>query len=181
MERATAPDQGYYDSAVVAITARDYATALDDLQAASASEPHSARILNAFAVVYDKLGRFDLSARYYAEASAVDPASPVIARNIAYSRALQRMMAQGISVEPAASGIIAAREVQPSPSDQPASRLNLRTHHRISIAYARTRRNAHALFRHALAHRRWKLARAHLFKTRLRAKSASRHNHYRGT
>lgn len=84
---------GYYNSSVAAIERRDYAAALDLLQAARATKPDDVRVLNAFAVVYDKLGRFDLSARYYEQAQRLDPASPVLARNIAYSATLQTRVA----------------------------------------------------------------------------------------
>src|ERR1019366_6633559 len=65
-----------YESAATAINARDYARALDYLQEAKAREANNIKVLNALGVVYDKLGRFDLSARYYAQARAVDPNSP---------------------------------------------------------------------------------------------------------
>jgi hypothetical protein len=92
-----APDSEYYLSAVSAINSRDYATALEYLQAARAKEPENIRVLNAFGVVYDKLGRFDLSARYYAQAGALDPKSIIIAKNIAYSKALQGISAPDVS------------------------------------------------------------------------------------
>jgi hypothetical protein len=81
---------GYYAAAVHAIESRDYARALDLLQAADERSPGEASVANAFGVVYDKLGRFDLSARYYAQAKAADPGSSVVANNIAYSGKLQR-------------------------------------------------------------------------------------------
>jgi LytR cell envelope-related transcriptional attenuator len=84
-------DEGYYQSAVTAITNRDYALALDYLQAARDEQPGDVRVLNAFGVVYDKLGRFDLSARYYAQAGALEPGSQIVANNVAYSRMLQGM------------------------------------------------------------------------------------------
>src|SRR5712664_2090436 len=55
-----------YRGAVAAVGRRDYARALDLLQAARDRAPQDVRVLNAFGVVYDKLGRFDLSSRYYA-------------------------------------------------------------------------------------------------------------------
>jgi hypothetical protein len=82
-------EDGYYASAKTAIGRRDYGRALDLLQAARALKPNDVRVLNAFGVVYDKLGRFDLSARYYAEALALDPGSPVLANNMAWSVALR--------------------------------------------------------------------------------------------
>jgi tetratricopeptide (TPR) repeat protein len=82
-------EDGYYGSAKAAIARRDYARALDLLQAARDAKPDDVRTLNAFGVVYDKLGRFDLSARYYAEAKALDPTSPILANNMAYSASLR--------------------------------------------------------------------------------------------
>jgi len=90
-------DNVYYQQAVTAINQRDYAAALDYLQFARAKNPNNVRVLNAFGVVYDKLGRFDLSARYYAQASALDPGSPTVAHNVAYSRLLQGIMGQQVA------------------------------------------------------------------------------------
>ena len=81
--------EGDYAAAVSAISRRDYALALDMLQAANARKAGDVRVLNAFGVVYDKLGRFDLSARYYASARAADAGSQIIANNVAYSAVLQ--------------------------------------------------------------------------------------------
>jgi hypothetical protein len=90
-----AMDEGYYGDAVKAIEKRDYARALDLLQAARARTPDDVRVLNAFGVVYDKLGRFDLSARYYALARVIDPDSTIVANNQAYSRVLQSRAGEG--------------------------------------------------------------------------------------
>jgi tetratricopeptide (TPR) repeat protein len=84
----TAADDDAYRSATTAIDNRDYTLALEHLQAARERQPHDVRVLNAFGVIYDKLGRFDLSARYYAQAMAIDPRSKIVLGNIAYSRAL---------------------------------------------------------------------------------------------
>src|SRR5689334_23947714 len=59
-----------YARAADAIRVRDYALALDLLQIAAVRAPADVRALNAQGVIYDKLGRFDLSARYYARALA---------------------------------------------------------------------------------------------------------------
>jgi hypothetical protein len=83
------PDDSEYASAAHAIEDRDYSAALDYLQAARERKADDVRVMNAFGVVYDKLGRFDLSARYYAQAQALDPNSPIIAQNLAYSALLQ--------------------------------------------------------------------------------------------
>jgi len=83
---------GYYDNAVAAINGRHYALALEYLQAARTGKPADVRVLTAFGVVYDKLGRFDLSARYYGQAAAVDPQSKIIATDMDYSRRLQGLV-----------------------------------------------------------------------------------------
>jgi Flp pilus assembly protein TadD len=78
-------DDGLYLDARSAIIRRDYAAALEALQAANTRTPDDVRVLNAFGVVYDKLGRFDLSERYYAWAARLDPRSTIIANNLRYS------------------------------------------------------------------------------------------------
>ncbi|QUD88577.1 LytR C-terminal domain-containing protein [Phenylobacterium montanum] len=84
---------GYYAAARSAIERRDYAAALDLLQTAQEGKSDDVRVLNAFGVVYDKLGRFDLSQRYYAQARALDPSSTILANNLAYSAVMQGRMA----------------------------------------------------------------------------------------
>lgn len=88
-EPREAARSAYYQSAVRAISARDYGLALDLLQSARAQTPSDPAVINAFGVVYDKLGRFDLSARYYTQAAALDPDSPIVRQNLAYSAQLQ--------------------------------------------------------------------------------------------
>jgi tetratricopeptide (TPR) repeat protein len=102
----------YYGGAVRAIETRDYAQALDYLQAARAMAPEDVRVINAFGVVYDKLGRFDLSARYYAQAKTLDPTSKVVDNNLAYSERLQ-----GLSREPLAFASAAEAEAKLQPRD----------------------------------------------------------------
>jgi tetratricopeptide (TPR) repeat protein len=102
----------YYAGAVRAIEARDYARALDYLQTGRAIAPDDVRVINAFGVVYDKLGRFDLSARYYAEAKTLDPTSKVVDNNLAYSERLQ-----GLAHEPLAFASAAEAEARLKPHD----------------------------------------------------------------
>ena len=78
-----------YDHAVKAIEQRDYGQALDILQMAKESRPDDPRVLTAMGVVYDKMGRFDLSARYYTLAEQADPGSKVVATDRAYSEQIQ--------------------------------------------------------------------------------------------
>jgi hypothetical protein len=87
-----APRDALYESAVSAINERDYGRALEYLQAAKAKDTRNVKALNALGVVYDKLGRFDLSARYYAQARTIEPDSKIIAENMGYSRVLQRLL-----------------------------------------------------------------------------------------
>lgn len=83
------PSDRIYEDAKRAIEVRDYAQALDLLQLAKQRTPNDSRVLNALGVVYDKLGRFDLSARYYQMALAAEPNSPAVLANMRYSEKLQ--------------------------------------------------------------------------------------------
>ncbi len=98
-QSAVSPDDLLYNAAVRAISVRDYGAALDYLQAARRKTPEDIRVLNAFGVVYDKLGRFDLSARYYAQAEKLDPKSTIVAANLMYSERLQERARSGIPSE----------------------------------------------------------------------------------
>jgi len=110
-----------YASAVAAISRKDYVRALDLLQAARLEAPNDVRVLNAFGVVYDKLGRFDLSARYYAQAEALDTThSPILANNLAYSQALQRAVDLPARLE-TAPAMLAALPTAPAPQAVAAS------------------------------------------------------------
>jgi hypothetical protein len=122
-EPQKAARSAYYQSAVRAIDQRDYALALDLLQAARARDPQDAAVMNAFGVVYDKLGRFDLSARYYTQAAALDPNSPIVRQNLAYSAQLQGKWAGDSATAlavamppPAAPTLAAASPVQAAPA-----------------------------------------------------------------
>jgi hypothetical protein len=102
----------YYSAAVRSIEARDYAQALDYLQTARGLAQDDVRVINAFGVVYDKLGRFDLSRRYYAEAKVLDPTSKVVDNNLAYSERLQ-----GLAEHPLAFASAAEAEAKLQPKD----------------------------------------------------------------
>src|SRR5690349_21942385 len=114
----------YYAAAVAAIGRRDYAAALEQLQLARARAPSDVRVFNAFGVVYDKLGRFDLSARYYAQAATLQPSSPIVAANVAYSAVLEKRVAPpvvapvaGVQLAQAVAGV--SRIASPAKSSQP--------------------------------------------------------------
>lgn len=82
------PDR-LYAEAVAALERRDYGQALEILQVANTAGHNDARILNALGVVYDKLGRFDVSGHYYDLAEKADPGSRVVAINRRYSQMLR--------------------------------------------------------------------------------------------
>lgn len=103
---------GYYADAAAAILERNYGRALDLLQLARRKNPHDVRVLNAFAVAYDKLGRFDLSARYYSLALEADPASSIVQANIAYSGKLRGYGSGAASVD------APVREVMPALAEE---------------------------------------------------------------
>jgi len=88
-----AAETALYEHAATAIEQRDYGRALDLLQLARDAKENDPRVLTAMGVVYDKLGRFDLSKRYYDLAAAADPGSKVVATDRAYSLVLQHWMA----------------------------------------------------------------------------------------
>jgi len=114
MEEAVAPasaEDRLYVEAKAAIEGRDYAKALELLQVAKQNRPSDGRILNALGVVYDKLGRFDLSRRYYEQALAVQPNSPAVLANMQYSAKLQAYSVQLKDQQP-----VAVAAVQPAPA-----------------------------------------------------------------
>lgn len=115
---AKAPADRLYSRATDAIRARRYADALDLLQYAREAAPEDVRVLNALGVVYDKLGRFDLSGRYYALALQRDPASTVVAANVAYSQTLQARSRTDLDLRQADPVVtdrqLAAREAAPA-------------------------------------------------------------------
>ena len=80
-----AAEDRLYASAVKAIDLRNYGEALEALQVARDARPGDPRVLTAMAVVYDKLGRFDLSDRYYDQAEKADPGSRIVALDRRYS------------------------------------------------------------------------------------------------
>ena len=67
----------------------NYGIAIDSFNAAATYDPKSIRALNGLAASYDKLGRFDLAERYYSNALAINPNSPVTLNNAGYSQLLQ--------------------------------------------------------------------------------------------
>lgn len=108
-----------YARAAKAIQARDYASALELLQYAKQAAPNDVRVLNALGVVYDKLGRFDLSQRYYNLALVQEPGSPVVESNRRYSSLLQARQLT-LASAPEWTAPVAAPEPEPQLVQAPA-------------------------------------------------------------
>ena len=104
-----AHEDALYARGVTAINQRDYGLALDVLQLARQDRANDPRVLAAMGVVYDKLGRFDLSHRYYDLAEAADPESKVVAIDRSYSLVLQQR--RGAEPPAGATGLAEAAAV----------------------------------------------------------------------
>ncbi len=114
-----------YADAVQAIDKRNYGEAIDLLQVAREAHPADARVLTAMGVVYDKLGRFDLSDRYYAQADKADPGSRIVALDRRYSMILRnagKAPPGGVAV---ASAQVSAPAVQPAGTRASAQQAKL--------------------------------------------------------
>lgn len=72
-----------------ALVAGDFASALELFHGARRSGPEDIRVLNGLAVIYDRLGRYDLSANYYDRARDLDPSSAVLLANLALSNQMR--------------------------------------------------------------------------------------------
>ena len=149
-----------YASARVAIERRDYATALEWLQSARSRNPSDVRVLNAFGVVYDKLGRFDLSTRYYQQALEIDRSSTIVRHNLAYSRNLQsRIVASPVSWELADIQPPPQVIVQPAPQPTAAAAATPRPRRGLTVVNSTGRAGGEApVFEH-LVGLKWSLSR----------------------
>ncbi len=152
-----------YNHAVKAIEDRDYGLALDILQMAKESRPDDPRVLTAMGVVYDKLGRFDLSARYYTLAEQVDPGSKVVALDRAYSEQIQHATVQdrgGVTVmsrlEPSGSALSLAGP--PATTTQRLAQITKIIRAGVGISNATGRPQGANLVRFRLAKVGWSVA-----------------------
>jgi hypothetical protein len=98
-----------------ALIAGDLASALELFHGARRAGPEDVRVLNGLAVIYDRLGRFDLSANYYDRARDLDPGSPVLQANLALSNDMRARQAQPTSRQVAQR----AAEMVPATQDKP--------------------------------------------------------------
>lgn len=87
------------------------ALALEAFRKGLREEPASVDALNGMAACYDRMGRFDLSRRYYEDALAIAPEDPRLYRNLALSLEMQGKADEAVSVRAEyALRLAAARE-----------------------------------------------------------------------
>ncbi|HEY0625775.1 MAG TPA: LytR C-terminal domain-containing protein [Allosphingosinicella sp.] len=75
------------------------ALALENFRKAARQSPESIDALNGIAASYDRMGRFDLSRRYYEEALALGPGDPKTRHNFAVSLRMQGLHDQALAFE----------------------------------------------------------------------------------
>jgi Flp pilus assembly protein TadD len=130
-----AAEDRLYAGAVRAIDQRRYGEALDALQVAREARPNDPRVLTAMAVVYDKLGRFDLSDRYYDQAEKADPGSRIVALDRRYSLFLRSNGKQGGVPGGTALAVAAPTPAKPAASrDLYAQAVEAIQHHEYGVA-----------------------------------------------
>lgn len=86
---------GLYEQGKRQLQAGHAALAIDSFRRASRAQPDSVDALNGLAVAYDRIGRYDLSRRYYEAALGRDPTSAMLLHNFGYSLALQGKRDEG--------------------------------------------------------------------------------------
>ena len=116
-------------------------------------------------VVYDKLGRFDLSSRYYDLAEAADPGSKVVAIDRAYSVILQQHAAQpavvlAASSNPLPRAVAASVALPPDGASPPEPRAVALLGHGVRIVNATGGVGVAEAIQTRLASQGWSLIRA---------------------
>lgn len=105
------------------------ALAIDGFRQVLRSNPRSVDALNALGVAYDRLGRFDLSQRYYDNALQIEPGSAKVRHNLSLSIRMQIRMNEEHAVEqavasaPAPAVLPAVLAERPAPAAASAVRL----------------------------------------------------------
>lgn len=84
-----------YDHGKRQLAAGNAGLAIDAFRRALRADPNSIDSLNGLGVAYDRIGRFDLSRRYYEQALGLDPNSAMVLHNLGYSLALQGREPEG--------------------------------------------------------------------------------------
>lgn len=111
------PEPGPYEIGKQHLAAGRIGLAVERFESAVRQEPSSVEALNALAASYDRLGRHDLSARYYLRALIHDPKSLQTLNNVGYSFLLQKKFDLALAY---------LRDAQAQDSDDPVVAANLR-------------------------------------------------------
>jgi Tfp pilus assembly protein PilF len=77
--------EGEFNRGKESLSSGYFGLALERFKAALSLNPESARVMNALAVTYDRLGRHDLAQLYYDRALVIDPNSATTLNNLGYS------------------------------------------------------------------------------------------------
>lgn len=77
--------EGEFSRGKESLSSGYFGLALERFKAALSLNPESARVMNALAVTYDRLGRHDLAQLYYDRALVIDPNSATTLNNLGYS------------------------------------------------------------------------------------------------
>lgn len=85
----------HYQQGKRQLAAGSIGLAIDAFRQAVRAEPENIDALNGLAVAYDRIGRFDLSRRYYEQALGIAPGSAMLQHNFGYSLALQGKREEG--------------------------------------------------------------------------------------
>ena len=83
---ASQEDKTYYHKGKQHLASREYGLAMDAFLRDLSLRGKNIDSLNGLAIAYDRLGRYDISQRYYKQALALQPTSPVTLSNLAYSQ-----------------------------------------------------------------------------------------------
>jgi tetratricopeptide (TPR) repeat protein len=77
----------------------NFALAIDQFRKAARQSPENVDAYNGLAASYDRLGRFDLSRRYYEQALALAPEDPKVRHNFAVSLRMQGRLGEALAFE----------------------------------------------------------------------------------
>lgn len=128
-QRAATPDEAYAE-AKLQLERGNIGLAVDGFRKAVRRSPDSVDAMNGLAVAYDRLGRFDLSRRFYELALAADPANPKVRHNLVVSLRLQGRNQEAAALQAETTGksvaVALAAPLAPPPEPAPAAREGLR-------------------------------------------------------
>jgi hypothetical protein len=95
--------------------------AIDGFRKAVRRSPESVDAMNGLAVAYDRLGRFDLSRRFYELALAAQPSNAKVRNNLAISLKMQGRNEEAAALRAESTGVQVAVTLAPLPAREPAA------------------------------------------------------------